>query len=340
MQPYVGQTVGIFEQTNGTDYYENSPDNPGHYYTQLRDCINGADGNSCNTTKPPAFAWFAGDMVSGSSPCIKVNYDRFETLANSFLVPSLYVLGDNEWLDCHKTKTGDPRDPLVQKNYVKNRFYEKSGRSYLGVGHIDTMTAGPDFPELQMWSYNGIMFVGVTVVGSNNGLYDCSYPKACCASSLEIFDPKCVRATAEFREREATVNAFLVQAFDKAHRDGLKGVMVMTQGDMFGVLDCSEYFYITSGHISFYETLMNQVNSFNGKVVLINGDSHVFRLCNTSPANALKLPGYDHYVSNFISLQVPGSINVGWVEATIDPSSDDVFSFKNFYFPPPPYYDP
>ncbi|KAL7559835.1 hypothetical protein ACA910_015373 [Epithemia clementina (nom. ined.)] len=341
--PYVGTTTGVFEETPGVSYAENRV-NVGVDYKHLRDCINGAPNNLCNTTQPPAFAWFAGDMVSGETACIEKYYDRFENLANSFLAPSLYVLGDNEWLDCHKTKTKEPHDPLVKLNYVKRRFFDPSGRSILGVGHITTVNGGPNYPELQMWEYQGILFVGVTVVGSNNGLYDNDLVNGKeCAKSLENFDPGCVRATAEFRERSEVVNMFVAQAFEYAKKNRLPGVMVMIQADIWGVEKCTDSMDpIDTGFLSFYQAFFDQVTKYKGQVALIHGDSHVSLICGDKPETQLDLPTYGK-LSNFISVQLPGSINIGWTKATVEPcpySSNGIFSFENIYVVSGPYYDP
>jgi len=227
-QPYVGQTTGVFEQSPGNATWAgNGAWNPGNYYRKFRDCINGADGNTCGTTEPPAFVWGAGDFLSRASPCTPFFYDRFEGLADSFLAPSFFVMGDNEWTDCHKTKTGDPHDPLVQLHYSRSRFFDPNGKNLFGVGTIQTVNGGPYHLEYQMWDYNGITFVGVTVVGSNNGYYDNGPNGKDCPSSLEVFDPGCVRAIAEFHERNATVNTFIQHAFQQANHQA--GIMVMIQ---------------------------------------------------------------------------------------------------------------
>jgi hypothetical protein len=58
-----------------------------------------------------------GDFKSGSSPCTDAlfsqRYEQFQT----FKHPLIYVFGDNEWTDCHRSNS-DPLDRLAKLRQV------------------------------------------------------------------------------------------------------------------------------------------------------------------------------------------------------------------------------
>ncbi len=53
-----------------------------------------------------AFTIFDGDIKSGSSRCSNDVYATAAGYFNAFHAPMVYVLGDNEWTDCHRLNNG------------------------------------------------------------------------------------------------------------------------------------------------------------------------------------------------------------------------------------------
>jgi hypothetical protein len=106
---------------------------------------------------------------------------------------------------------------------------------------------------------------------------------------------------------EANV-AWLDAAFDTAERLGSPGVMIIWQDDPFEGDSDSEL----------EEVLVGRTNRFGRPVVLVHGDTHVYRL-GKNWSDAPKL----------IEVQTFALQNTDWwVEVRVDPSSPDVFSFE------------
>src|SRR5690349_3884113 len=55
----------------------------------------------------PAFTIFDGDTKDGSSQCTDKNIiDDPRARFDSLNMPTMYIVGDNEWTDCHRTNNG------------------------------------------------------------------------------------------------------------------------------------------------------------------------------------------------------------------------------------------
>lgn len=113
-----------------------------------------------------AFITHDGDIKGGSTPCTDEIFDgeleRFEGSEN----PLIYTPGDNDWTDCHRT--GD--DPNERLQQVRETFF--TGGESFGGRTIELTRQGEDYPENARWSYDGVTFATLHVVGSNNGLND------------------------------------------------------------------------------------------------------------------------------------------------------------------------
>ena len=170
----------------------------------------------------PAFTLHVGDIKSGSAPCtdevLKKAFDQLAALEQ----PLIYSIGDNEWTDCHREKAGkfDPRERLAK---VRQIFFAKPDQS-LGKAPIPLETQSKAMPkfakfvENQRWSKNGIAFINVHVVGSNNG--------------FEAHDPA---PAAEYFERNAANIAWLDDSFAKAKQAGAIGIVLFFQADPYDI---------------------------------------------------------------------------------------------------------
>jgi hypothetical protein len=314
LQPYGGSSVDVFD----------SKDAFGPKYKALRDSINNAG---------VAFAMHTGDIKDGGSPCTELYYNRFEDLSDSLNVPSLLTLGDNEWTDCHRSGS----NPVERLNNLRSRFYDKSGLTVMGGGTpIQTSSFGiAPYIENLYFIRDGIIFTLLHVVGSNNNLYTGST----CPSSLNVIDPGCKAATAEFTARDQAVNASLRAVFAKAKEQKLKGVMIVIQASFWGGDDqtCNVIgvnvknaaSLVSSGYKNFITTFINEVSNYSGQVAVINGDAHYYRNCNPTVYPNVKF------------IMVPGSTDISWVQVSIDSSrSPNVFVFNLMKSPFPPQPQP
>ncbi|HEU5449439.1 MAG TPA: hypothetical protein VFW57_10535, partial [Acidimicrobiia bacterium] len=101
--------------------------------------------------------------------------------------------------------------------------------------------------------------------------------------------------------------AWLNAAFDTAEAQQSRGVMIIWQEDPFDGNSDEEL----------EDVLIRLTRAFGKPVVLVHGDTHVYRL------------GKEwREAPNLIELQTYAQANVDhWVEVTIDPANPDVFTF-------------
>jgi hypothetical protein len=276
------------------------------------------------------FAMHTGDIKSGSTLCDDLYYTRYQDLTNSLNVPSLMTLGDNEWTDCHRANNGN-YNPLERLRVLRTRFFGTDGRSILGQGppiRLNSYGVNP-YIENQFFQYNGVTFTLLHVPGTNNNLYDGS-PFALCPSTLSsVYDPNCTAATAEYQARDAAANLSLRYLFSVAKLNRSPGIMIVIQADFvfvdtptcnaFNITTSNVATKVPTGFVNFLTTLMTETANYSGRVVLVHGDSHFYRRCN--PFGGL---------SNIETLMVPGSNNFGWVKATINANTSNVFSFERY----------
>jgi hypothetical protein len=314
-QPYLGNSADVF---SNSDPY-------GPAYQGLRDSMN---------NNGVEFGLHTGDTKSGSTVCNDTYYNRFRTLSNSLNYPTLYTIGDNEWTDCHRVNNGN-YDPLERLAYVRSRFFNANGTSVLGKGTIQTSSFNiTPYVENQYFTYKNLMIALLHVPGSNNNFYDGGPSGGSCPSTINAtIDPGCVKATAEFLARDAATIVSLRKVFELAKLNRNPGILITIQADFlppgnvnstacnsFGITVANVASKIPTGFHNFTRALLQETANYTGKVLLQNGDSHFYRNCNPTT------------LSNFQYVMVPGSDTIGWVLATIDPDTPEVFrSFQAIY---------
>ncbi len=269
------------------------------------------------------FSIFDGDLKDGSSVCDDGQYysaiDRF----NSFTAPMVYVPGDNEWTDCHRTNNGGYNN-LERLNFVRATLFssDKSfGQRKLRLEHQGPL--GGLYVENTRWSYGPVVFVGLNIPGSNNNKVNSD--SECTKKSARTLQD-CSDDNAEYIARDAANIAFMHESFEKAKAQHARGVMLVIQADPSFDLPETESFNERTqpgydGYDNFLAALTNETNSFAGQVVLVHGDTHFFKLDKPLVDQA-------HLIKNFTRLETFGSPNVHWVKVTVDGHNPNVFSFE------------
>jgi hypothetical protein len=278
------------------------------------------------------FVVHTGDIKSGSTLCNDLYYGRFQQLANSLNAPVAYTIGDNEWTDCHRANNGG-YNPLERLAVIRSRFFGTEGKTILGGGtplRVNSYGINP-YIENQFFDYRGITFTLLHMPGSNNDLYDGAPLGQACPATLNALDPNCTNVNAESRARDAANVVSLRYIFNVAKLNRSPVIVIVIQADFFpdntnatvcnaaGVTPANVATKFQTGFQNFIATLLTETANYVGKVLLVNGDSHTFRRCN--PFQPL---------TNIELLTVPGSSNIGWVKATINPNTTDL-SFQ--YYP-------
>ena len=65
-----------------------------------------------------AFSIYDGDIKDGSSECTDAIYTDAIAMFDSLKKPVIYVPGDNEWTDCHRTNNGG-YDNLERLDHIR-----------------------------------------------------------------------------------------------------------------------------------------------------------------------------------------------------------------------------
>ena len=268
------------------------------------------------------FSLYDGDIKDGSSKCTDDIYEDAIAMFDSFAKPVIYVPGDNEWTDCHRTNNGG-YDNLERLQHVRQVMFAKPesfGKETMTPEHQGA--PGEKFAENVRFSHGGAMFVGLNIPGSNNNKV--SGDKDCTKKSARTLD-QCAADNAEYMERNQANLTWLQGAFEKAKADGDKGLMVVIQGDPgFDIPETEEddesRLPGKDGYAAFLDALMQQTQTFDGQVVLVHGDTHFFKI--DKP-----LIDATHMIPNLTRVETFGSPNVHWLKVDVDPTSRDVFTF-------------
>lgn len=284
-----------------------------------------------------AFTLFDGDTMSGKGDqCTDAAYPEIKTIFfDKFAKQVFYTIGDNEWVDCDRPVKGafDPnsRLALVRSNYFGNASnYINLGQTRLtlpGTKTPVTIDHDPNYPELQMFTYNGITVIVPHVPGSaNNAPVD--------GVTCKVYnDLKTDGDAAEFAARDAANVAWINKGFEKAKADRSNGVIVLTQANM----DWEGYMAgqampdkeCTSAFNNVKQALLTNSLSFIKPVLLQNGDEHWFQLDMPMNETAGKLVQKDKgaLVANFTRVQTFGSAFNHWIELGVDPANPNLWSF-------------
>ena len=287
-----------------------------------------------------AFSVFDGDLKNGSEPCYadphpenpdnptpdkavadaahpdiyKFALDQFAKQEN----PVVLVPGDNEWTDCDRPSTAgglvsDSNDRLA---YERALFYP-TDRS-LGQRTIGQIRQSAAYPENVRWSAGPVTYVGLNIPGSDNNFADGGK------------NGPAAEGQAEYAARNAANLEWLRSSFAAAKTAGSKVVMIVIQADMWDPTAVQTHFADTK------RELFQQSTAFDGQVILVNGDSHQFKmdkpLTDYATTNAAGLAG-GNVVQNFTRVTTFGEAQNHWVSATIDPTSADIVTFHQHIVP-------
>ncbi len=162
-----------------------------------------------------AFSMYDGDIKDGSSKCTDDVYTAAIDMFNSFKAPAVYVPGDNEWTDCHRTNNGG-YDNLERLDHIRKVMFtdtQSFGQTKMPMEHQGK--PGEKFAENTRFVHGNIVFVGLDIPGSNNNKVNSD--KICTNKSARTPE-KCAADNAEYAERDAANIAWMHEAFELARR--------------------------------------------------------------------------------------------------------------------------
>lgn len=271
-----------------------------------------------------AFTVFDGDTKDGSSVCTDslIGQESID-LFNKVKAPTVYVPGDNEWTDCHRTNNGGYNN-LERLDFLRQTMFVDDYS--FGQTKIRLHRQGPAqglYSENSRWLREGVVFVGLNVPGSNNN---------------KVIDGQCINAksvrtqadcdadNAEYQARDAANIAFLRESFQLAKQHNAAGLMVVIQADPSFDLPETETFNERTqpgfdGYDAFLAALTEETNAFTGQVVLVHGDTHFYKVDKPLVDQA-------HLVKNFTRVETFGSPNLHWIKVSVNTKNPNVFTFQ------------
>lgn len=261
----------------------------------------------------PAFTIHVGDIKSGSQPCsddiFQKTLDQFQTFEGALI----YTPGDNEWTDCHRRQSGgfDPRERLKR---LRQMFFSDPGKS-LGKMPMAVESQSQLMPEFSTYvensrfEKNGVLFIGIHVVGSNNG--------------FEAIDPE---AAKEFFDSDKANIAWLDAGFKRAQEIGAKAVVIFTQAEFDQARFPNGSMPRQSGFTSVLDAIDKGASAFGKPVLVVNGDEHFIELKPLKNSRGKPIP-------NVLKLMVYGEEDVHAVRVIVDPDSAGVFGFVPLIIP-------
>ncbi len=244
-----------------------------------------------------------GDIKNGGERCDDALFDDRLALFRTSYHPFVFVPGDNDWTDCHRTSNG-AYDPLERLEKLRALFFADP-RKTLGQYPmtVDTQADDPAFAayrEHQRWRIGPVLFLTLNVPGSGNNYGRKKAPGA------------------EYLARSAAVKAWIEAGFAQARGAGLEGVVLVMQAN-----PDIEDFGDGKGRIAYRELLtqlLAETRRFSGQVLLVHGDSHVHRI-----DTPLRDPKDGSIVDNFTRVETFGSPFMGWVKVDVTPGSKRLF---------------
>ena len=271
-----------------------------------------------------AFTIFDGDTKDGSSDCTdQAIGQEVSTLFNSLHAPTVYVLGDNEWTDCHRINNGGYNN-LERLDYLRQHLFSDNysfGKTKMQLHRQGTVRQ--IYSENVRWRYGRIFFVGLNIPGSNNNKVNegnCVNPKSV-RTQVE-----CDADNHEYLERDKANISFLQAAFQEAKQHNALGLVLVIHADPGFDLPETESINERAkanfdGYTAFLAALATETNAFSGQVLLVHGDTHYFKVDKPLIDQA-------HLLKNFTRIETFGSPNLHWVKVTVNANNPNVFTFQ------------
>lgn len=272
-----------------------------HEAVYLRELLRSLGG------EPISFVVHVGDLKSGSSRCDKPLYEARLRLLDSSPKPLVYVPGDNDWADCHRTGF-NPRSRL---ELLRELFYSESyfalGQQKMQLTRQSLNPAYTEYREHQNWFAGGIELATLHVIGNGNR-----------------FGPG-ESARKDSAERMKATLAWMRETFASARHHSALGVVLFIHADPGFEIPRTDR--RRTGYNVFLDELAEAASKFERPVLVVHGDTHTFRVYR--PANHRGAQ-----MDNVTVLSTFGSPFVNWVRVAVDPNDPGLFVITPEYGSP------
>jgi hypothetical protein len=255
-----------------------------------------------------AFVVHVGDIKSGGSVCSDEVFRDILGVFQASKTPLVYVLGDNEWTDCHRKSNG-AYDPVERLDKLRELFFVGDNALGQRTMPLERQSHDPAFGSYRenvRWQTGGALFVGLNLPGSENNYWGTGRGAA---------------PVPEFVARSSANRVWLAQAFARARADKLAGIMILIQADP--AFEDANKGKIHPGYQDFLTQLREETQAFAGQVVLVHGDSH-----NQQINQPMLDPISKGVIKNFTRVETFGYPFFGWIKASVDAADPKVFRFS------------
>ena len=255
-----------------------------------------------------AFIVHDGDIKSGGSVCGEEVFKDVLGVFQASQHPLVYVLGDNEWTDCHRSSNGG-YDPVERLAKLREMFFTDDyalGKERLRLERQSRDAVFAAYRENVRWLAGGVLFVGMNVPGSNNNYFGTTRDRG---------------PSAEYLDRAKADRVWLASSFALAKEKTLPGLVLVIQANPN--LEAANVGHPDVGYKDFIDQLRAETQAFAGEVVLVHGDTHHHQI-----NQPLLDPGNGEPVKNFTRVETFGSPFMGWVRGTVDTAAPKLFRFE------------
>lgn len=168
-----------------------------------------------------------------------------------------------------------------------------------------------------MWTEGAAVFATFNLPGSNNDQVPWT----------NVTPAQAAQQPVEVSNRTTADIAWIYRTFTTAFAQGAKGVVLLFQADMWDAAEPD-----LSGYDAMVQRVGGLAQSFAGPVLLLEGDSHVFRVDHPfTPGDPLygRHPLGGISAPNVTRIVVKGSTNpTEYLRLTVDPAADQLFSWQ------------
>lgn len=258
--------------------------------------------------KKAALAIFTGGLKPAQQSCQDDNLLAAYPLFAKAPLPTFYVPGDAEWVQCAKFA------PEERLQLLRKTFYQTN--MSLGEPAL-ALTRQVDYPELMRWQDGPALFVTLNI---NAGMM----PASTTAVGTDIN-----------QTRNAAALTWLSEGFETAVGKELSMLVIVMHGDPG--FDADDSTDTSKMYQPLLELLKSKTEGFPGQVLLVHGGSGSHRIDHPLIDTKSQLP-----IQNFTRVETYGALQQGWVEVSIsrnkaagdDPVTRTEFRFESFPWPP------
>jgi hypothetical protein len=256
-------------------------------------------------------------------PCTDENLQRVLATFQKSVNPFILTPGDNDWTDCHLVKARQ-FDPMERLAKVREMFFPEGrslGQKTIAVDSHAKETDFKNYRENLMWSFNGVTFATLHIVGSNDN------------------KGRTPEMDAEHAERTKVNIAWMKKAFSYAKARNRIGLVLLTQANPgfethWTPSLVGRYFRsfpeikpptksAPTGYDEILDALAAEMETYKKPTAFVHGDTHIFHVSKPLLSKKTK-----RFFENFTRVETFGDPDTHWVRITVDPSRPELFTIE------------